>query len=188
MRKAANSKTVRRPEKNRRRSAAGESDVNDVLNGFRRIMRALRRAAGETQARFEISGAQLFVLDELHAAGRPLSINQLAQLSMTDRSSVANVVDRLVQSGYATREQAAADRRRAEVRITTKGEKLAKSAPPPPTMQLLAGLRSLSQTEIHALALGLQRLQEEMGLTQEPVRMLFEDESPPLERRGRKSR
>jgi DNA-binding MarR family transcriptional regulator len=156
--------------------------VEDVLNDFRRIMRAMRMAAGETQVRFGISAAQLFVLDELYEAGVPRSINELAQLTMTDRSSVAEVVDRLVEGGYVTREQSAFDRRRAEVRITPAGVKLARSAPSPPGMRLLSALRKLPPSELNGLAKGLARLQKEMHMTAEPAPMLFSDQPA---RRGR---
>jgi DNA-binding MarR family transcriptional regulator len=165
------------------RASRADPVLMEVLNDFRRIMRALRIAAGETQARFQISAAQLFVLDELYEAGGPRSINELAELTMTDRSSVAEVVERLVESGYATREQSVHDRRRADVQITAAGERLARSAPPPPGLRLLTALRKLSPTELHALARVLGRLQQEMDLTQEPAPMLFNDR--PKRRPGR---
>jgi DNA-binding MarR family transcriptional regulator len=167
---------IKRARKTQRtRPARADELLTDVLNGFRRIMRALRVAAGETQSRFQISAAQLFLLDELNEAGRPCSIKELAEMTMTDRSSVAEVVERLVDGGYATRERSDHDRRRAEVCITAAGEKLARSAPPAPGLRLLNGLRGLSVREITALAGSLERLQEEMGLTQEAAPLLFED-------------
>jgi DNA-binding MarR family transcriptional regulator len=161
-----------------KRPTGGDPVLMGVLNAFRRIMRALRVAAGETQAKYQVSAAQLFVLDQLSEAGQPLSINELADLTMTDRSSVAEVVERLVDGGYARREQSAQDRRRAEVRITSAGEKLARSAPPAPGLRLLNALRQLSPTEIQALAAGLDRLQDEMGVTSGPAPMFFEDQAP----------
>jgi DNA-binding MarR family transcriptional regulator len=158
-----------------KRSSGADSSLTDALNGFRRIMRALRVAAGETQARYQVSAAQLFVLDELSESGTALSINELAELTMTDRSSVAEVVERLVDGGYATREQSPEDRRRAEVRITPAGERLARSAPPAPTLRLLHALRQLSRSELQSLAASLARLQDEMGVTPGPAPMLFED-------------
>ncbi|MEX2282410.1 MAG: MarR family transcriptional regulator [Gemmatimonadota bacterium] len=157
---------------------AGEPDpeLMEVLNAFRRLLRALRVAAGETQSRYQVSPAQLFVLEELNAAGRPLSITELANLSMTDRSSVADVVERLVQAEYATRERSADDRRRAEVRITPAGAALARSAPPAPGLQLLNGLKALSEAELKSLSLGMTRLLAEMGLVHGQAGFMFEDD------------
>jgi DNA-binding MarR family transcriptional regulator len=151
--------------------------LTEALNAFRRIMRMMRVAAGETQTRFDVSAAQLYVLDELSASGGPLSIKELADATMTDRSSVAHIVDRLVEKGYVTRGWQAADRRRAEVRITEAGETLARSAPPAPTMRLLSGLRELPKSDIEALAGIMTRLTDELGLSDEPVRLMFDDGS-----------
>jgi DNA-binding MarR family transcriptional regulator len=172
---------VKRRTTGRKQASRTETALTDVLNGFRRIMRALRVAAGETQARYQISAAQLFVLDELNESGQPRSINELAELTMTDRSSVAWVVDRLVEGGYVTRTQSPHDRRRAEVRITAAGERLARLAPPAPGLRLLKALRRLSATDIQSLARTLKLLEEEMDLTEAPAPMLFNEPAP---RRG----
>jgi DNA-binding MarR family transcriptional regulator len=141
--------------------------LSSVLKAFRRILRSLRVAAGETQARYNVSAAQLFILTELNEAGEPLSIRELAERTMTDRSSVADVVDRLVQNGYATRGWSAFDRRRAEIEITNAGARLARSAPPAPTALLVDGLRGLSELELQRLSRGMTRLLDEMGLEEE---------------------
>jgi DNA-binding MarR family transcriptional regulator len=116
------------------------------------------------------------VLDELNDAGQPLSINELAQRTMTDRSSVADVVERLVQNGYATRERSVDDRRRAEVRITPSGKALAQSAPPAPGIRLANGLRRLSQEELKSLLLGMSGLLARMGLADGQAGFMFEDD------------
>ena len=141
--------------------------TSSVLTAFRRILRSLRVAAGETQAKYNVSAAQLFILSELNQAGEPLSIRELAERTMTDRSSVADVVDRLVQNGYATRGWSSFDRRRAEIEITNAGARLARSAPPAPTALLTDGLRGLSEPELQRLARGMSRLLDEMGLEEE---------------------
>jgi DNA-binding MarR family transcriptional regulator len=148
-----------------------------VVNGIRRITRALRLAAGATQAQSGISAAQLFVLRQL-AEGSGMSISALAARTLTDRSSVAAVVDRLVERGLARRGVSAADRRRAEVAITPRGRQLLESAPPAPTSLLTAALTRLADTELHALADSVDRLVGAMGLGATPAVMLFEEDSP----------
>ena len=163
-----------------RYGAEPETELTAVLNSFRRLLRALRVAAVETQTRYQVSPAQLFVLDELNDAGRALSINELAQRTMTDRSSVADVVERLVQNGHATRERSADDRRRAEVRITESGKTLAQSAPPAPGIRLANGLRQLSQEELTALSIGMRGLLLHMGLADGTAGFMFEDDRSTL--------
>jgi DNA-binding MarR family transcriptional regulator len=159
----------------RRKENVIEPDLMLVLNAFRRILQELRLAAGETQARYQVSAAQLFVLDELYEAGRALSIKELAELTMTDRSSVADVVDRLVAGGYASRGWSTDDRRRAEIRLTALGEKLARTAPPAPTMRLISALRELPESDLRALARGMTRLLSSLGISHEKAVLMFED-------------
>ena len=129
-----------------------------------------------TQARYRVSAAQLFVLDELHEARRPLSIKELAALTMTDRSSVTDVVNRLVAAGYVVREWSSEDRRRAEVHLTVLGEKLARSAPAAPTMRLIRALQQFSSTELRSFGRNLSRLNWLMGIAQEKPVLMFDDD------------
>ena len=148
----------------------------DVVNGFRRILRVLRVAAVETQANAGISAAQAFVLNQL-AHVDVLSVNELAARTLTDRSSVASVVDRLVAQGLAARSQSAADRRRAAIRITAEGRRVIARMPAPPTERLLSALDDLSDTDVERLAELLTHLVQSMGLAGTPAPMLFEGEA-----------
>jgi DNA-binding MarR family transcriptional regulator len=148
-----------------------------VINAFRRITQALRAADVQTHQQAGISAAQLYVLAQLEETS-PLSIGQLAEATMTDRSSVADVVDRLVARRLVRRRIAADDRRRAEVHITERGRQLLARAPQSPTMKLVEGIAGLTDSELLALATGLSRLTEEMGVMDTTAAMLFE----PVER------
>jgi DNA-binding MarR family transcriptional regulator len=150
-----------------------EGDEAEILNSFRRILQALRLAAVQTHNETGVSAAQLYVLQQLDAYGS-MSINQLAQATMTDRSSVADVVDRLAHRKLVRRGLSPEDKRRASVQLTDKGRALLAKAPQPPTAQLLAGLTRLSSGELHALATGLNRLVEELGIQDTPTTLLFE--------------
>jgi MarR family transcriptional regulator, organic hydroperoxide resistance regulator len=175
IRRLASSRSTKKPGTAGRAGTADERRLEDVLNAFRRILRALRIAAVDTQSRFKVSAAQLFVLDELEAAREPLSINELAERTMTDRSSVTGVVNRLVQHRFVTRSQATHDRRRIEVALTPAGAKLVKSAPPAPTMQLIRALQALSSRELKMLSITMRRLTQEMGVASDQGGFLFED-------------
>jgi DNA-binding MarR family transcriptional regulator len=146
-----------------------------AVDAVRRIFRALRNAAQQTQAQAGISAAQLFVLSSL-ADGAASSLTELGERTHTDRSSVADVVERLADAGLVARDRSALDRRRTEVRITAAGRGLLQSAPRPPTGLLVAGLEALADEELAALAAGLLRLTRAMGLEAAPAPMLFEDE------------
>lgn len=155
------------------RSSTHAAGHAEILDAFRRILQALRLAAVQTHAQTGISAAQLFVLSQLADRGT-LSIKELAQATMTDRSSVADVVDRLAQRRLLRRSPDPADRRRAVVRLTPAGRALLKRAPAAPTKLLLDGLAGLNQREIRALSTTLVRLCEELGLNEGLPQMLFE--------------
>lgn len=155
-----------------------DADTAAAVDALRRILRVMRTAATETQATLGISAAQLFVLSHLTDADG-LSINELAERTLTDRSSVAAVVDRLVGRGLAERSPSPRDRRRAEVRITGAGRGLLVQAPTAPTALLVAGLARLSDPEVHTLAAALDRLVGAMHLEATPAAMFFEEEERP---------
>jgi DNA-binding MarR family transcriptional regulator len=157
-----------------------------AADSMRRLIRGLRLAARHT-TRTGVTSAQLFVLSCLadDSAG---SLNDLAERTLTDRSSVATVVDRLVERGLATSMPDPADRRRSVVRITARGRAILKDAPQSPTARLLSGLQSLDDADVVALARGLERLVAAMGLAATPPALLFseEDGTRPARRRARK--
>lgn len=148
-------------------------DATEVVNAVRRILRALRVAAGATQAA-GISAAQLYVLRQL-TDDSALSINELAARTLTDRSSVASVVERLEARGLVDRSKSAQDRRRAEVRITKAGREMLAHAPPPPTELLVGALARLSDMELRNLAHSLTELVHAMNLDHAAAPMMFEE-------------
>jgi DNA-binding MarR family transcriptional regulator len=154
---------------------ASRSDVATAVDAIRRVLRALRRAAGQAQVSTGMSAAQLFVLRALED-GEPASLTELAERTMTDRTSVAAVLARLIDAGFATRQVDDGDRRRAAISMTRTGRAALKHAPVAPTALLVAGLEGLSRAEQRALARGLTALSQAMGLDEEKPVMLFEDE------------
>jgi len=151
-----------------------ELDVAAAVDAFRRILRELRVIARKSELETGLSPAQLFVLSVV--ADRPsASVNEIAAATMTDRSSVAAVVDRLVESGFAIRSTSREDRRRADIRVTTLGRHAMQRAAPPPTAVLLRSIRALDPDEIRGLATGLVAVTRSLGIFDEPAGMLFED-------------
>lgn len=138
-------------------------------------------AARQTQVTSGLSAAQLFVLRSLQD-GQAASLVELAKRTMTDRTSVSAVVDRLLASKQVTRQTSTEDRRRAAIVITKTGRARLTRAPLPPTALLMQGLDCLPPDQLRALALGLRALSKEMGLADDPAGMLFEDELPDASR------
>ena len=174
--------SARAPKSVARPSARRNDEKAISLDAIRRILRALRLSARQTQVKSGLSAAQLFVLRSLQD-GEATSLVELAERTMTDRTSVSAVVDRLLASKLVTRQTSAEDRRRAAIVITKLGRARLKRAPLPPTAVLMTGLDRLLPVQLRALALGLRALSEEMGLADDPAGMLFEDGLPDNSRR-----
>src|SRR6516165_4152555 len=91
--------------------------VRAVMDSLRRIVRGLRLSARDAERSAGISGAQLFVLQSL-AEERASSLNDLADRTLTDQSSVSVVVKRLTDRKLVARKAAADDARRIELSLT----------------------------------------------------------------------
>jgi DNA-binding MarR family transcriptional regulator len=156
-----------------------------AVDAFRRIFRALRLAAQQTHRRSGISAAQLFVLSSL-ADGAASSLTELGERTHTDRSSVADVVERLAAAGLVDRVRSERDRRRMEVMITPAGRALLHDAPAAPTALLIAGLAAMPEAELATLVDGLARLTRAMGLETAPAPMLFEEDETRQRRMARR--
>ena len=154
--------------------ASTDGDVAAAVDALRRILRSLRLAARMTETKAGLSAAQLYVLNAVAASGEA-SVNELAGRTMTDRSSVASVIDRLTERGLVVRKVAAEDRRRAAVRITAAGTRALRRAPEAPTQLVIDALRSLLPVQLGDAARGLTALTVAMGIAGEPAGMFFED-------------
>ncbi len=144
--------------------------ITAAMNAVRSIVRALRVSSRMIEHKMGMSGAQLFVLQQL--AERPAhSLNELADRTATHQSSVSVVVRRLVDHGYVTRTASDTDRRRVELALTESGREILAGAPTTVQVKLLRGARALSPEEKRSLAKLLDAWVQASGL---------EDGSPPL--------
>ena len=155
-----------------------ERDGFLAVEAIRKIVRLLRDSTRAAQGRTGITGAQLFVLRVL-AAHPGLSINELAERTMTHQSSVSVVVSRLVERSLVARTQAPDDRRRSIVTLTTAGRLLHRSAPAVAQELLVAGIRKLPLERRRVLADGLSALTDALGAPKGRASMFFEDDGPP---------
>jgi DNA-binding MarR family transcriptional regulator len=158
--------------------ADDERDSFAVVDALRRLVRELRESARIAQGRAQITGAQLFVLRAI--VGRPgLSINELAEATMTHQSSVSVVVSRLVERGLVSRAPAPDDRRRMVVTATARGRAAHKAAPAVVQEKLVDAVREMAPAQRRALAEGLVALVKVLGVAGGEPSMFFEDEGEP---------
>jgi len=156
-----------------------DDPLNAVVNALRRITQAIRLSSSAVHDALGITGAQLFVLQQL--AERPgASLRQLAEATLTDQSSVSVVVGRLVAAGHVARRIAAADARRTELTLTDRGRALLRRGPRLAQTRLVASLRSTPVAELRVAARVLDRAAGAVSPARGPAPMFFE---PPAGKR-----
>src|SRR5262249_7746469 len=144
------------------RGARRRGEVRRAADGLRRIVQVLRLSTHSIERRLGVSGAQLFVLQQLVENGG-VSLSELAARTRTDPSSLSVVVARLLERGLVSSKRASSDRRRAEVSLSPKGRRLLEKAPEPAQSRLLRALESLSDREIGVLSTTLDRMARSLG-------------------------
>ena len=154
------------------------SDIRSILDSIRRIVQALRVSSRAAEKDVGLSGAQLFVLQQL-GDGRRLSVNELAERSFTHQSSVSEVVQRLVEKGFVERKQSETDGRRAAVSLTASGQtrlkKLRASRGPDPFQhRLIQTLEQMSAKQRAQLSSLLLQVVQNSGLGGETPELFFE--------------
>jgi DNA-binding MarR family transcriptional regulator len=159
--------------------------VSGIMDSLRLLVRELRIASRAAERELGISGAQLFVLQQLRE--RPAdSVNELAERTHTHQSSVSVVVSRLVDRGLIIREPAEEDGRRMTLRLSPEGRSLLERAPRTVQSRLIEALERLPAEARVALASGLEAWTREAGISGEPAPFFFEDEAPARGRGGRR--
>jgi len=164
------------------RSRTTRAGLAPILDGFRRVFRALRRSSSDAHARFGLGGAQLYVLRVL-ANAPALSMNALAERTHTHQSSVSVVVARLVRRRLVRSVRSRDDARRVELAVTPKGRRLAGRAPEAAQERLVHGLLRLAPARRAELARSIAALVAAMGVESEPATMFFENDRAPARRR-----
>ena len=151
-----------------------DDDVKAIMNSLRKVVRAIRVASHEAEASSGMSGAQLYVLQQLieHPSA---SLREVAALTLTDQSSVSVVVGRLVLRKLVTRKTSKADARRVELSLTEKGRAQLRHASEPVQWRMMRSLRTTTPAELRTLRAVLARLVKDLGATGEPTEMFLEE-------------
>jgi MarR family transcriptional regulator, lower aerobic nicotinate degradation pathway regulator len=148
--------------------------ARDTLDALRRIVQALRESSRRAEQRLGITGAQLFVVEQL--ADTPCqSLNELAARTFTHQSSVSTVVARLVEEGLVSRHYADTDARRLELMLTARGRRLAAQTTGAAQGRLIGAVQRLPPRSRRQLGALLRRVVLAMDAADEMPRMFFDD-------------
>lgn len=127
-----------------------------ILDSVRRIVRAVRLASRSSESAVGLSAAQLFVLQRL-SEHDGLSINELAEETLTHQSSVSVLVSKLTARRLVRRAVSPRDRRRTVISLSAKGRRALARAPEAMQVRLIAALDDLSDADVARLARLLAR-------------------------------
>src|SRR5688572_20978955 len=112
----------------KKRQPTVTDEAKKLLNCVRRLVRELRLSDRETQHRYGLSAAQAFVLHALREK-EALTVNEIAERTATDQSSVSVVIQRLVQRRLIRRVVNPEDRRSFLLSLTARGRTLMRKSP-----------------------------------------------------------
>jgi DNA-binding MarR family transcriptional regulator len=150
-----------------------DTRVRAALDALRRIVQGLRLYGAQAERTTGLSGAQLFVLQQL-AEAPAQSLNELAARTHTHQSSVSTVVTRLVARRLVSRRRALEDGRRIVLELTAAGHSLLAGAPETAQGRLIAALEALPEADRRSLVDSLAALVSALGMDREPVTLFLE--------------
>ena len=154
----------------------GKDPIRMVLDDIRQIVKALRVSSRASETRCGLGAAQLFVLRQLEAE-RSISINELAERTLTHQSSVSVVVSKLVGQKLVSRRSSTADSRRVELSLTALGKRRLQSAPKSVQEELVDALRRMPISECAVLAELLSKVVAGAGYARGRAPLLFEEDT-----------
>lgn len=155
--------------------SAKTSESQIILDAIRRIVRALRTFSKSTERDFGLSTAQIYVLQKLTASSHPLSVNELAEATLTHQSSVSVVVSKLVERKLIARTVDQNDSRSVKLSITEQGQYLLSKSPTSIQERLTNALAKMTPKEREGLVEGLKALVNKAGMKDDDAPMLMED-------------
>ena len=150
------------PDKATKKSSDTSKDFHkkqtkEIIFSIRRLMQAGELYTKELNKIYNVSAAQLNCLLALYENG-PLPPSKISKHILVNSSTMTGIIDRLENKGFVQRVRDSPDRRIITIELTTPGEMLAESAPPPLQQKIFDGLNKLSDGEIERIALTLIKL------------------------------
>lgn len=123
-----------------------KSDVDQVLEVIIYLYTESRRITKELARRADLTGPQLTVVKLLEQIG-DMSLSELSERIRAQNSTVTGIIDRMVREGLVARERSKDDRRVVFIRLTPKGQRLARDIPVEPMEIFKGALASLTAEE-----------------------------------------
>lgn len=150
------------------------SDTTAIVQGLRRIVKALHTYSQDVRSSYGLTGPQLWALKTLRSGGR-MSMGRLAVALAVHQSSVSILVDRLEKRGLVRRMRSRLDQRVVEMELTKRGAALAAGAPEAAQGRLLHALEAMPAEEVRQIRHATDCLVRAMEATDVKARFFFAD-------------
>lgn len=141
---------------------APEAPQVAALKKLRVVIRAATRHSAWVEKQCGVSGAQLWILQELKEAPG-LRLGEVAARLTIHQTTTSNLVDALVKRGLVQRARADHDQRVVQLTLSAEGRALLARAPRPARGLLAQTLSRLDEQALQALNCGLDAMLVEMG-------------------------
>lgn len=137
----------------------GAIDHLDTLKKFRVVIRAAQRHSAWIEKQCGVSGAQLWVMQELHEHP-DLRVGEIAKRLAIHQTTASNLVDGLEKRGLVVKARNREDQRVVKLALSEQGTELLLRAPAPARGLLPEALKKLDAQSLLKLNEGLQALLE----------------------------
>ena len=135
-------------------------EVAEVVNGLRRLFKAIQEYSKRIFKRTGLSGPQVWALTVLEAEPG-LSQGELAERLYAHRSTVSGILERLEERGVIRRITDPDDRRGIRLSLTPLGRRILKKSPPPVQIGLRRALERLPNAQLRRFRRTLQSVVQE---------------------------
>lgn len=129
----------------------------EALKKLRIVIRAAQRHSVSIEKQCGVSGAQLWVMHELHESPG-LRVGEIATKLAIHQTTASNLLDVLVKKGHIIKQRDSLDQRVVKLALSEQGRGIIARAPKPARGLLPEALRKLDQDQLLVLTQGLQAL------------------------------
>lgn len=134
-----------------------KDDVDQVVEAILYLTTESRRITKELARRADLTGPQLTVVKILEQVG-DLSLSELSERIRAQNSTVTGIIDRMEREALVVRERSKEDRRVVHIKLTAKGQALAREIPLEPMEIFKNALETLNAQETKELMRILTKL------------------------------
>jgi DNA-binding MarR family transcriptional regulator len=149
---------------------AGELTHLDVLKKLRVVIRAAQRHSAWVEKQCGISGAQLWVMQEVHDAPGA-RVGEIASRLAIHQTTMSNLLNGLVRHGYIMKGRDENDQRVVKLALSEEGRRLLEQAPKPARGLLPEALLQMDREALVELNRGLCHLTDSIDSMDEEYSM-----------------